>query len=69
MVRVLFGGRFSDLCYGYIAFWRRVLPVLELDSDGFEIETQMSLQALRGGLKRGRGPELRAHPDTGQDAT
>lgn len=51
MVRVLFGGRFSDLCYGYIAFWKRVLPVLELDSDGFEIETQMSLQALRGGLR------------------
>lgn len=50
LVRVLFGGRFSDLCYGYIAFWKRVLPVLELDSDGFEIETQMNLQALRSGL-------------------
>ena len=50
-VRLLYGGGFSDLCYGYIAFWKRVLPVLELDSDGFEIETQMSLQALRGGLR------------------
>jgi glycosyltransferase involved in cell wall biosynthesis len=50
-VRILFGGRFSDLCYGYIAFWKRVLPLLELDSDGFEIETQMNLQALRAGLK------------------
>ena len=51
MVRLFFGGRFSDMCYGYIAFWKRVLPVLELDSDGFEIETQMNLQALRAGLK------------------
>jgi glycosyltransferase involved in cell wall biosynthesis len=51
LVRLLFGGRFSDLCYGYIAFWRRVLPELDLDSDGFEIESQMSIQALRAGLR------------------
>ena len=50
-VRLLFGGHFSDMCYGYIAFWKRVLPVLDLDSDGFEIETQMNLQALRAGLR------------------
>jgi glycosyltransferase involved in cell wall biosynthesis len=46
LVRVLFGGSFSDLCYGYIAFWKRVLPCLDLDSDGFEIETEMNLRAL-----------------------
>jgi glycosyltransferase involved in cell wall biosynthesis len=51
LARVLFGGRFSDMCYGYIAFWKRVLPLLELDSDGFEIETEMNLQALRAGLR------------------
>ena len=50
-VRLLFGGRFSDLCYGYIAFWKRVLPQLDLDSDGFEIETQMSVQALKARLR------------------
>src|SRR5207248_196918 len=44
-------GRFSDLCYGYIALWRRVLDDLDLDSDGFEIETQMNLRALKAGLK------------------
>ena len=51
LARLTFGGRFSDMCYGYIAFWRRVLPLLELDSDGFEIETQMNLQALRARLR------------------
>jgi hypothetical protein len=51
LARLFFGGRFSDMCYGYIAFWKRVLPALELDSDGFEIETQMNLQALRAGLR------------------
>jgi len=51
MVRLFFGGNFSDLCYGYNAFWRRVVPVLQLDGDGFEIETMMNLRALHAGLK------------------
>ena len=51
MVRLLFGGRYSDLCYGYNAFWADVLPELGLNSDGFEIETAMNVQALRAGLR------------------
>lgn len=50
-VRLLFGGRYSDLCYGYNAFWRSVLPELDLDSDGFEIETLMGIRALKAGLR------------------
>jgi glycosyltransferase involved in cell wall biosynthesis len=57
-VRLLFGGRFSDLCYGYIAFWRRILPQLDLDSDGFAIETQMSVRALATGLKVAEVPSF-----------
>ncbi len=51
MVRALFGGRYSDLCYGFAAFWRNILPQLELDADGFEIETMMNIRALKAGLK------------------
>jgi glycosyltransferase involved in cell wall biosynthesis len=51
LVRWLFGGRYTDLCYGYNAFWADVLPPLELDADGFEIETVMNIRALRAGLK------------------
>jgi glycosyltransferase involved in cell wall biosynthesis len=50
LVRSLFGGSFSDLCYGYIAFWKRFLPVLHVDADGFEIETLMSVRALKARL-------------------
>lgn len=49
-VRLLFGGGYSDLCYGYAAFWRRVLPDLRLASTGFEIETEMNIRALRAKL-------------------
>jgi glycosyltransferase involved in cell wall biosynthesis len=51
LVRLIFGGRYSDLCYGYNAFWGHVLPQLALDADGFEIETLMNLRALRAGLR------------------
>jgi len=51
IVRILFGGAYSDLLYGYNAMWKSVIPSLELDADGFEIETQMNLRALKAGLK------------------
>jgi glycosyltransferase involved in cell wall biosynthesis len=73
-VRLLFGGRFSDLCYGYIAFWKRVLPEIDPDSDGFAIETQMCVRALKSHLRIAEVPSyerkrihgksnLRAVPD------
>jgi glycosyltransferase involved in cell wall biosynthesis len=51
LVRALFGGRYSDLCYGYNAFWTDVLPRLRLESNGFEIETMMNIRALRARLR------------------
>ena len=50
-VRMLYGSAFSDLCYGYIAFWRRHVPLLRSDCDGFEIETLINLRALKNQLK------------------
>jgi hypothetical protein len=50
LVRVLFGSRYSDLCYGYNAFWRDVVDDLDLDGNGFEIETMMNIRALRAGF-------------------
>lgn len=32
VANTLFGTRFTDLCYGYNAFWRDVVPVLDLPS-------------------------------------
>lgn len=58
MVRLLFGGRYSDLCYGYAAFWRRVLPQLDLDCVGFEVETMMNVRALRAGLRVAEVPSF-----------
>ncbi|GAA2483133.1 hypothetical protein Ahu01nite_071650 [Winogradskya humida] len=67
VVNVLFGTRFTDLCYGYNAFWARVVPTLDLPDialprpndgsklwgDGFEIETMINIRAAADGMKVG----------------
>jgi glycosyltransferase involved in cell wall biosynthesis len=60
LVRVLFGARFTDLCYGYNAFWRRVLPALALDAEGFEIETMLNIRAHKAGLAIKEVPSFEA---------
>jgi glycosyltransferase involved in cell wall biosynthesis len=49
-VNLLFGTRYTDLCYGYSAFWRRCLPQLQVTCDGFEVETVINVRAARAGL-------------------
>ncbi len=61
IVRVFFGGAYTDLCYGYNAFWRKELYRLALDGDGFEIETIMNIRALRKGLRVAEVPSFE-HP-------
>lgn len=50
LTNVLYGSRFTDLCYGYCAFRRRHLDVLALTATGFEIETQLILNAVGANL-------------------
>jgi hypothetical protein len=51
LVNALFKTQFSDLCYGYNAFWKHCLDYIEVDCDGFEIETLISLRAHLANLK------------------
>lgn len=62
-VNVAFGTHFTDLCYGYNAFWSDQLPLLDLPDadapapddgsmrwgDGFEIETLINCRFAAGG--------------------
>jgi len=49
---------YSDLCYGYIAFRRECLEILQLESDGFEIETELIVRAAKAGLRIAEVPSL-----------
>ncbi|ETA00546.1 hypothetical protein ThrDRAFT_00472 [Frankia casuarinae] len=71
LVNMLIGSDFTDLCYGYNAFWRRVVPIFDLDTggagpqkqwgDGFEIETLINMRAVRAGLRIAEVPSFE-HP-------
>jgi glucosyl-dolichyl phosphate glucuronosyltransferase len=50
LVNLAFGTQYTDLCYGYNAFWAKHLPALDLDCDGFEVETVMNIRAAKAGL-------------------
>ncbi|MCL8024430.1 glycosyltransferase family 2 protein [Nocardioides bruguierae] len=66
-----FGTHFTDLCYGYNAFWTDVLPVLDLADpqapsrdgemlwgDGFEIETVINCRFAAGGARIAEVPSV-----------
>ncbi len=50
-VNLLFGTDYSDLCYGYNAFWRHCLPAMSVDCTGFEVETLINIRIARADLK------------------
>lgn len=50
LVNVLFRTSYSDLCYGYNAFWRHCLGAMKVDCTGFEVETLINIRVARAGL-------------------
>jgi glycosyltransferase involved in cell wall biosynthesis len=50
LVNLLYGSSYTDLCYGYNAFWRHCLPHMHVDCDGFEVETQINIRIIKAGL-------------------
>ena len=66
IVRVLYGGGFSDLCYGYMAFWRKHVATLNCDCDGFEIETLINVRALKNHLNIVEIPSFEANRISGE---
>ncbi len=56
LVNTLFGTRYTDLCYGYNAFWRDCLECFEIDCEGFEVETLMNIRAHQSALVIAEAP-------------
>jgi glycosyltransferase involved in cell wall biosynthesis len=54
----LYGTRFTDLCYGYMGFRRDKLEQLALQADGFEIETEIVVRAVKQGLRIAEVPSF-----------
>jgi Glycosyl transferase family 2 len=66
LANVLYGARWTDLCYGYIALRRSVVDLLELEADGFEIETELCVNAIRAGLRIAEVPSYELNRRSGE---
>jgi glycosyltransferase involved in cell wall biosynthesis len=60
LVNILFATKYTDLCYGYNAFWSRCLEHISMPDndavepqwgDGFEVETLINVRVAVNGLK------------------
>src|SRR5947209_1822373 len=60
LANACFRVQFTDLCYGYNAFWRRCLPYLDIDCPGFEVEALMNIRAHKANLKVKEVPSFEA---------
>jgi len=66
LVNLLFSAKYTDLCYGYMAFRKDALNRLKriLECQGFQIETELCIKAKKLGLKVAEVPSFeskRAH--------
>jgi len=62
----LFGTKWTDLCYGFLAFRRTCLPQLALEADGFEIESEILAHAALAGLRIAEVPSIEMPRLTGE---
>jgi len=51
LVNRLWGMNYSDLCYGYRSLRKDSIDKLELESDGFGVETELSIKAAKKKLR------------------
>ena len=58
IVNLLYRQHYSDLCYGYNAFWTRCLGAMQIDCAGFEVETLIHVRIAKAGLDVREVPSL-----------
>lgn len=58
LFNTLYDTQLTDLCYGFCAFHREYLKHLNLTATGFEIEAEMTVRAMRAGLRIAEVPSL-----------
>ena len=47
LVNIIWGTKYSDLCYGYRSFNKKAIHKLKLTSNGFGIETEISIKSAK----------------------
>jgi len=52
--------RYTDLCYGYNAFWKKSFEKVMFKGNGFEVETEINIKIRKAGLKVTEVPSYEA---------
>ncbi|MCP3913262.1 MAG: glycosyltransferase family 2 protein [Actinomycetia bacterium] len=65
LVNCVYGTRFTDVAYGFNAVWTKHRDVLDLDCNGFEIETLLHIRAARLGFVIEEVPSFERERSTG----
>jgi glycosyltransferase involved in cell wall biosynthesis len=68
LVNVLWSAKYTDLCYGFVAFRRQALEKLKpyLTSSQFQIETEICIKAKKVGLRVTEVPSMELRRTSGQ---
>jgi glycosyltransferase involved in cell wall biosynthesis len=67
LVNILWGTKYTDLCYGYRSMRTRAAREMRLTSKGFGIETEISIKSAKAGLRTVEIPsweKLRLHGES-----
>ena len=65
LVNLFFGSHYSDLCYGYRGFRKKIIKDLDLKEDRFAIETEININAAKKHMKVIEIPSVEKKRDTG----
>jgi glycosyltransferase involved in cell wall biosynthesis len=65
VVNRIWGVQYTDLCYGYNAFWTRSATSIYAECSGFEVETLMNIRAASSGLRIVEVPSYEANRQHG----
>lgn len=60
MANILFGTKYTDLIYGFHAFWKEILERIDINSASFEIDAELYLKVKKAGLKVAEVPSFEA---------
>ncbi|MFC2004386.1 glycosyltransferase family 2 protein [Chloroflexota bacterium] len=58
LTNLLHGTKYTDLCYGYFAFWRQSFKDFEITCGGFEIEAEINIKIKAARLRVAEVPSF-----------
>lgn len=58
LTNILHRCRYTDLCYGYNAFWKKAFDAVNFNGNGFEVETEINIRIRKAGLKVAEVPSF-----------